>query len=86
MAIVYRQQASLESRMRFIETAAQSVERRLESIELWLDQLEQAQSTLPELLDLLKPEQLSHVHQTMVRRCQRVGLSSYPGLVSDATR
>jgi hypothetical protein len=61
MAIVYRQQASLESRVRYVETAAQSVERRL-------DELEKAQSTLPELLDLLKPEQLSPLHQTMVRR------------------
>jgi hypothetical protein len=68
MAIVYRQQASLESRVRYVETAMQEQERRLDSIELRLDQLEQAQSTLPELLDLLKPEQLSQVHQTMVRR------------------
>jgi hypothetical protein len=68
MAIVYRQQASLESRVRYVETAAQSVERRLDSIELRLDQVEKAQATLPELLDLLKPEQLSQVHQTMVRR------------------
>jgi hypothetical protein len=54
--------------VRYVETAAQSVESRLDSIELRLDQLEQAQSTLPELLDLLQPEQLSPVHQTMVRR------------------
>jgi hypothetical protein len=67
-AIVYRQQASLESRVRYIETAAQSVERRLDSIQLRLDELEKAQSTLPELLDLLRPEQLSPLHQTMVRR------------------
>lgn len=58
----------LESRVRYVETAAQSMERRLDSIELRLDQLEQAQSTLPELLDLLKPEQLSQMHQTRVRR------------------
>jgi hypothetical protein len=68
MAIVYRQQASLEARVRYMETAGQQQERRLDSIELRLDQLEKAQSTLPELLDLLKPEQLSPVHQTMVRR------------------
>jgi hypothetical protein len=68
MAIAYRQQASLESRVRYMETAFQEQERRLDSIEIRLDQLEQAQSTLPELLDLLKPEQLSPLHQTMVRR------------------
>jgi hypothetical protein len=68
MAVVYRQQASLESRVRYIETTFQEQERRLDSIELRLDQLEQAQSTLPELFDLLRPEQLSQVHQTMVKR------------------
>jgi hypothetical protein len=68
MAIVYRQQASLESRVRYVETAVQEQERRLDSIEIRLDQLEQAQSTLPELLDLLRPDQLSPLHQTMVRR------------------
>jgi hypothetical protein len=42
MAIVCRQQASLESRVRYVETAVQGQERRLDSIELRLDQLEQA--------------------------------------------
>jgi hypothetical protein len=51
-----------------METAFQEQERRLDSIEIRLDQLEQAQSTLPELLDLLRPDQLSPLHQTMVRR------------------
>ena len=68
MTIVYRQQASLESRVRYMETAIQGQERRLDSIELRLEALEKAQSTLPELLDLSKPEQLSQVHQTMVSR------------------
>lgn len=68
MSIVYRQQASLESRVRYVETAVQGQERRLDSMELRLEALEKAQSTLPELLDLLKPEQLSQVHQTMVSR------------------
>ena len=68
MAIVYRQQAGLESRVRSIEAATRGYEARLDSFELRLDQLEKAQSTLPELLDLLKPEQLSPAHQTMVRR------------------
>jgi hypothetical protein len=68
LAIIYRQQASLDSRVRYVETAVQGQERRLDSIGLRLDQLEQAQSTLPELLDLLKPELLNPLHQTMVRR------------------
>jgi hypothetical protein len=68
MAIVYRQQASLESRVRYLETALQQQERRLDRIELQLDHVEKSQATLPELLDLLKPEQLSQVHQTLVSR------------------
>lgn len=68
MSIVYRQQASLESRVRYVETAWQGQERRLDSIELRLEALERAQANLPELLDLLKPEQLSQVHQTLVSR------------------
>jgi hypothetical protein len=68
MAIVYREQASLESRVRYIETAIQEQERQLDRIELRLDHVEKAQSTLPELLDLLKPEQLSPIHQTLVSR------------------
>jgi hypothetical protein len=68
LALVYRQQASLEARVHVVETAARGYENRLESVELRLDAVEKAQSTLPELLALLKPEQLSPLHQTMVRR------------------
>ncbi len=68
LAIVYRQQASLESRVRYMEAASQGHERRLDNIELRLEALEKAQAQLPELLDLLKPEQLSQVHQTLVSR------------------
>jgi BRO family, N-terminal domain len=68
MAMVYRQQAHLEARVRYVETAARGQEARLESLELRVDAVEKAQSTLPELLDLLKPEQLSQLHQTMLSR------------------
>ena len=68
LALMYRQQASLEARVRSVEIAAGGYETRLESSELRLDAVEKAQSTLPELLDLLKPDQLSPLHQTMVRR------------------
>jgi hypothetical protein len=68
MALVYRQQASLESRVRYVETASQGYERRLDTLELRLDAVEQSQQQLPELFDLLRPDQLSEMHQTMVRR------------------
>jgi hypothetical protein len=68
MALVYRQQASLESRVHYVETTSQGHERRLDNVELRLEALERAQATLPELFDLLKPDQLSQAHQTMVRR------------------
>ena len=54
--------------MRSVEIAARSYDTRLENLELRLDAVEKAQSTLPELLDLLHPEQLSPEHQTIVRR------------------
>jgi hypothetical protein len=68
MALVYRQQASLESRVRYIETASQGHESRLDALEIRLDVIEQSQQQLPELFDLLRPDQLSEMHQTLVRR------------------
>ena len=68
MAMVYRQQASLEARVRALETAARGYEARLDNLEMRLDAVEKAQTALPELLDLLHPEQLSPEHQTIVRR------------------
>ena len=68
MALVYRQQASLESRMRYVETASQGHESRLDALEVRLDAVEQSQKQLPELFDLLQPEQLSPLHQTMLSR------------------
>jgi hypothetical protein len=68
MAIVYRQQATLESRMRYVETASHGHETRLNALELRLDAVEKSQHQLPDLFELLRPEELSQVHQTMVRR------------------
>jgi hypothetical protein len=52
----------------YIETATQGHETRLDALELRLDAVEQSQKQLPELLDLLQPEQLSQLHQTMLQR------------------
>jgi BRO family, N-terminal domain len=68
MALVYRQQASLEARVRYVETASRGHESRLDAVELRLDAVEQSQKQVPELLDLLRPEQLSPLHQTMLSR------------------
>ena len=68
VALVYRQQARLEARVSYLETASRGHESRLDALELRLDAVEQSQKQLPELLDLLKPEQLSPLHQTMLQR------------------
>ena len=54
--------------MRYLETAARGHQSRLDALELRLDTMEQSQQVLPDLFDLLKPEQLSPPHQSLLRR------------------
>jgi hypothetical protein len=68
LALVYRQQAALESRVSYMEAGLRSHDQRLEDITLRLVRLEEGQSTLPDLLALLHSEELSRPHQAAVRR------------------
>lgn len=67
LSMVYRQQAHLESRLRFVEVATRSQGEDITDIKIRLDELERNQSSLPELLQLLRVELLTPVHQNQVR-------------------
>jgi hypothetical protein len=68
LAMVYRQQAYLESRTRFLEATVQSHKQQLEELASRLDLLEEAQSQLPDLLDRLRKEHLTPEHRAEVRQ------------------
>ena len=67
LSMVYRQQARLESRLRFVEMATRSQGEDITDIKIRLDELERNQSSLPELLQLLRVELLTPAHQNQVR-------------------
>lgn len=67
LSMVYRQQALLESRLRFVEVATRSQGEDITDIKIRLDELERNQSSLPELLQLLRVELLTPAHQNQVR-------------------
>jgi hypothetical protein len=66
--MVYRQQAYLESRTRFLEATVRSHKLQLEELASRLDLLEEAQNQLPDLLDRLRTEHLTSEHQEQVRQ------------------
>jgi hypothetical protein len=71
LARVYRQQANLESRLRFVESASRSQGLQLEDLVIRLEKVEEAQEAqelLPGLLESLRPERLSPQHQSLIRR------------------
>jgi hypothetical protein len=67
LSMVYRQQAQLESRLRFVEVATRSQGEDITDIKIRLDELARNQSSLPELLQLLRVELLTPDHQNQVR-------------------
>jgi len=68
LARVYRQQANLESRLRFVESASRSQGLQLEELESRLQRIEEAHELLPGFLEILRPERLTPQHQSLVRR------------------
>ena len=68
LAMVYRQQAYLESRTRFLEATVRSHKQQLEELSSRLNLLEEAQNQLPDLLDRLRTEHLTPEHQEQVRQ------------------
>jgi hypothetical protein len=68
LARVYRQQANLESRLRFVESASRSQGLRLEELASRLERVEEAQELLPGFLESLRPERLTPQHQSLIRR------------------
>jgi BRO family, N-terminal domain len=68
LAMVYRQQARLESRVKALEVTAHSQEQQLLDLGLRLDMIEEAHDLLPDLLERLQPERLTPQHQSMIRR------------------
>jgi septal ring factor EnvC (AmiA/AmiB activator) len=67
LARIYQQQATLESRLRFVEVTSRSHDEQLTDIVIRLDELERNQSSLAELLQLLRVELLTPAHQNQVR-------------------
>src|SRR5215469_154986 len=68
MSRLYRQQASLKTRLETVEAVTRSHDQQLIDILLRLETLESSQTVLPDMLALLRPESLSKAHQTIVRR------------------
>lgn len=68
LARVYRQQANLESRLRFVESASRSQGLQLEELETRLQRIEEAHELLPGFLEILRPERLTPQHQSLIRR------------------
>jgi BRO family, N-terminal domain len=68
LARVYRQQANLESRLRFVESASRSQGLQLEELTSRLQRVEEAQELLPGFLESLRPERLTPQHQSLIRR------------------
>ncbi len=64
---VYRQQAHMESRLRFIEATTKSQAEDIIDLRIRLEEVERNQSGLPEMLHLLRVELLSPDHQNQVR-------------------
>jgi hypothetical protein len=68
LARVYRQQANLESRLRFVESASRAQGLQLEELASRLERVEEAQELLPSFLESLRPERLTPQHQSLIRR------------------
>ncbi len=68
LARVYRQQANLETRLRFVESASRSQGLQLEELASRLERMEEAQELLPGFLESLRPEPLTPQHQSLIRR------------------
>ena len=68
LARVYRQQANLETRLRFVESASRSQGLQLEELASRLERMEEAQELLPGFLESLRPERLTPQHQSLIRR------------------
>jgi hypothetical protein len=66
LSMVYRQQALLESRLRFVEVATRSQGEEITDLKIRLDELERNQSSLPQVLQLLRVGQLTPAHQKRV--------------------
>jgi hypothetical protein len=66
LSMVYRQQARLETRLQFVEVATRSQGEEITDIKIRMDELERNQSSLPELLQLLRVELLTPAHQNQV--------------------
>jgi hypothetical protein len=68
LAMVYRQQASMQTRLEGVEAVTRSHDQQLIDILLRLESLESNQTVLPDMLALLHPEHLSKAHQTLLKR------------------
>ena len=68
LARVYRQQANLRARLENVEAVTRSHDQQLLDILLRLESLESNQTALPDILALLRPENLSKAHQTLLKR------------------
>ena len=68
MAVLYRRQAHVESRLRFVESTTAGHTEQLDSIQSRLDALEHEPRMLPELLARLGPPRLTPEHQSLVKR------------------
>ncbi len=68
LSMLYRQQATLGSRLESIEAVTRSYEQQLLDLLIRVETLESDQKTLPDLLAMLHPEQLSRPHQSLIRR------------------
>jgi hypothetical protein len=68
LARVYRQQANLRTRLESVEVVTRSHDQQLLDILLRLESLESNQTALPDMLALLRPENLSQAHQTLLKR------------------
>jgi hypothetical protein len=68
LAMVYRQQASMSTRLESVEAVTRSHDQQLLDILLRLESLETGSGVLPDMLALLRPENLSKDHQTQLKR------------------
>ncbi|MGO8950858.1 MAG: BRO family protein [Ktedonobacterales bacterium] len=68
MAVLYRRQAHVESRLRFVESTTAAHTEQLDSIRSRLEELEHEPRMLPELLERLGPARLTPEHQVQVKR------------------
>ncbi len=68
MAVLYRRQAHVESRLRFVESTTAAHTEQLDSLQARLEALESEPRMLPELLQRLGPATLTSEHQALVKQ------------------